>query len=649
MARYATSKYGTPLYGNLGSAIRRTYIFAQVVDYSKVFIQLESLAEFGNRYVVVRTKLGAAEDPSAGVTVMSGVLDSPLISRFDEGATVPLSPGMNYYTVFIFDTDDAWKKDAATSVIVPKNKDTVSFMLDILPGFYTSKDRNPIDPSIEDSDLARFLYGFSLTHDELSTHIDLVLPENRTNNSVRRLHGALARGIGMPDEYTLGTVSNFRLYRESGYIYRNKGTLSGIATFVEALTGWQTLVKNSSNLLLSLDDASFEYSVGNWGPTGGALTRAVVDGVLVTTPTNTYETADAPFARAGVGKMTMSATSGSLTLPADGHREKSIPVSAGTSYTLKVPARTAAESPRLRASIRWTDVNGALVSTSSPSPNKTLTTSWSPLTYTVSAPSGAVFAVLLLEITNASVGTQVFIDQIHLSEQSSSTYEDPRQVKIICQPVRVNLLQDPSFDYATTVWTATSGSLQTSTERVYNGARSAKASGSSFSMTSPSFPVVPRLPYSLLAHASSTGGSANAVIRWYTAGGTLISTDTEPLSALTEAWKSYSATVVSPPEAASATVSFSGTGTVYVDAVSFEQTDRYQNFFSGIVGDVYGSDTEWSGTNQNSYSLLYPNRVVKMSRLKQTLDAYLPLGVTYRVLFWDSQDPEVQALVPYGA
>lgn len=645
MARYSTSTYGVPLYGNLGSAIRRTYIFAQVVDFSKVFIRIESLSEFGNRFVVVRTRLGAAEDPSGGVAVLSGTLNSPLITNFDEGSEVAISSGMNYYTVFIFDNDGTWKKDAATSVVVPEDKQTTDFLISILPGFYTSAEHNPIDPAIYDSDLFRFMYGFALTSDELSTHVDLMLPENRVNNSVRRLHGTLSRGVGMPDEYTIGTASNYRLFRESGFIYRNKGTLRGISTYVEALTGWQTLAQDSYNRLLSLDDASFETTTGNWGITGGTLQVEATNGTTVIAPVEPNESSNFPFSSNGLGRVSLTSSSATMTLPSTAARDKSVHVSASTSYTFRVRHKAISGTPTIRMQVEWLTEDGTTISTASSS-TTTSSTSWALMSSSFTSPSAASFAILKFVVQGSS-GNSIYLDHVYFSDNTAD-YEDPRQVKIICQPVRVNLLQDPSFDYETTPWAASSGTLGTSIEQVYNGARSAKASGTPFRFTSPSFPVRSQLSYSLLAHGYILSGGLTAEVRWYNESGTLIETDTDDFLSATGEWTALSATLISPTNADTATVSFTGSGTVYVDAVSFEQTDRYQNFFSGIIGDVYGADTLWSGGDQNSFSLLYPNRTIKMSRLKQTLDAYLPIGVGYRVLFWDSPDPDVQALVPYG-
>ena len=49
----------------------------------------------------------------------------------------------------------------------------------------------------------------------------------------------------------------------------------------------------------------------------------------------------------------------------------------------------------------------------------------------------------------------------------------------------------------------------------------------------------------------------------------------------------------------------------------------------------------------HTYSLLYPQRLSKLSRLRSTLGFYLPLGVSSRVLLWSDSDPYARSFVPY--
>lgn len=653
MPRFSQFRYGSREYGLIVGTVTYSTLLAQAVDYRKVFIRVEVPSRGNMGYLLLRSKTGASEDPSDGLIVTSGVVSATSftfidgVDTFADDATdnnISIPSGIVYYTLFIVDSDGSWTKDAATSVMVPKDRGTSQFFRTGLPGFYTSEENNPLDPHSDTSDLMRFLYGFSMTYDELAEHIDVLLPENRGRGNIRRLHDTYAHSVGMPSEYTIGIATTSRLFREAGYIYRNKGTVSGIATYVEALTGWQTVVSESTNLLLSIDDGSFEYSTGNWGISGGNLTKVTTDG-----PTFPYEATNAPFSRLGVGEVTLTSTAATMTLPGDASRLKMIPVTAGTTYYVNVPHRRGTiATPAVAVSVRWHNAHGTVLSTTSVA-SGTAIAPWVTLSDTTTAPTGAAFATLIITITGAS-GNKVNLDMISFSE-SGGPYRDPRAVTIICQPNRVNLVFDPSIDYSPTTWAATAGTFTASSTHTLLGGKSGKGVGTvgtPFRFVSNTVPVLPYAAYSMSAYAYSSGGTCSADIRWYDGDGDLVSQEIVPFDTLSTEWTRLDHTLLSPDDAATATISFVGTGTVYVDAVTFERSDHSQVFFSGGIADSYGQDSSWSDGTPQSYSLLYANRFVKRSRLRQTLDHYLPVGVTSRVLLWDSQDPEVQALLPNG-
>ena len=653
MPRFAQFRYGSQYYGRGIDTVTYSTLLAQAVDYHAVSLRVEAPSRDGMGYIILRSKTGASEEPSEGLIVSSGVVTATSftfidgVDNFTDDATdnnIAIPNGMVYYTLFIVDAAGSWTKDAATSVMMPKDRGTIQFFRTGLPGFYTSEEHNPIDPHADTSDLMRFLYGFSMTYDELAEHIDILLPENRGRGNIRRLHDTYANSVGMPSEYTIGIATTSRLFRESGFIYRNKGTVSGIATYVESLTGWQTTVTESTNMLLSIDDGSFEYSTGNWGISGGTLAKVTTDG-----PTFPYEATNAPFSRLGVGEVTLTSTAATMTLPGNASRLGMIPVTAGTTYYINVPHRRGTSaSPTVAVSVRWHNERGDALSTTSVA-SGTAIAPWVTLSDTTTAPTGAAFATLIITITGAS-GNKVQLDMISFSE-SDGPYRDPRSVTIICQPDRVNLVFDPSIDYSPTTWSATAGTFTASSTHTLLGGKSGKGVGTvvaPFRFVSNTVPVLPSSTYSLTAYAYSSGGTCSADIRWYDGDGDLVSQEIAAFDTLSADWTRLDHTMLSPDTAETATVSFVGTGTVYVDAVTFERSDHSDVFFSGGIADSYGQDSSWSDGTPQSYSLLYANRFVKRSRLRQTIDHYLPVGVTSRVLLWDSQDPEVQALLPNG-
>ena len=656
MSRFSTFPYGSYEYGST-RGLSRSSLFAQVLDYTSVYLEVQAPTQVNKNFVVVRTRTGSAEDPSSGLVIATGAISSPQFTIMDGAdlniattlaSNVATPPGLVYYTLFVFDAQGSWNKEATTSVLVPHNKGTIDYFQYSLPGMYTSEDHNPVSPATTDNDLYRFLYGFALTYDELSSAIDMILPEFRTRSTIRRLHDAYSKGVGMPIEYTIGVGANARLYRSAGYIYRNKGTVAAIGAFAEALTGWQTVVVESHNRLLSLDDASFETSTGNWGATGGSLSTVVLDGTTVTGPSWANETASAPFARSHVGKFTLSAASGTLALPGDRSRLKSVPVTAGTTYYFRAPVRAVTGTPTVKPQIEWLSEEGTALSTTDLASAAT-TTSWVLRSGSAVAPAGASFAVLKFAVSG-SVSDAIHLDMLSFSDEDR-LYRDPRSVDVICQPDRTNLILDPSFELSgSSTWVAVAGSVTSSIEQHMMTGHSGKVTGATWEVRQAgTIPVVGYYSYSLSAYAYSASGTATARIKWYDNTDTLIRTDDESWGTLGSSWTRLDALVTSPANATHAVVSFTGTDTTYLDLVMFERTDRSQIFFSGLFSDITGSDGIWAGSANQSYSLLYANKAVKVTRLKQTLPYYLPVGVTSRVLLWDSPDTAVQSLVPIGA
>lgn len=835
-SRYRAFKYDTAVYGNGGLALAQSYILAQAIDHTSIRITLDVPERVGQSFMLVRSNHGSAEDPSDGYTVASGVLTSSNLVFVDSTVGQSSVSGTTYYTLFEFDENGAWMKDAATSVVVPSNKGTLNKMLDILPTMYTSVDGNPLSPTDFDSELLKFLYGFALTYDELSTLVDFILPENRDRYITRRLSEIFATGIGMPNEYLIGVGASARLYREAGYIYRNKGTANGIATYVEALTGWQTVVKETNNKIPTLDDGSFEESTGRWGWDSSRMSLVVqaIDGVTAVGPDIEYETSDYPFSRMGVGHATLLGSTARMTLPGSGDiRLGAIPVRPGKTHFFAVPVQSVTGSPAIIPSVEWLDYRGVTLSVSTLA-DTSASTDWQVAGGPVLAPADATFAVLHIDISGIA-GDEVYLDMLSFTEEvarfrtnfflnpsaeadvddvelvdpaagtlstttdqvrfgtrsfllqaSSATpvslgmqdsalieaadgqtftgsvylystietvatprfqwisngtptvlstsptttipanewtrihytvtaptgtthlqfgfttdavfsgtdslyadgfmveqtdrlgdfvagstgttygasgrygdfiystydvgyiYRDPRSVTIICQPDRVNLVFDPSFEVDPTPWTVDAGSLVSSGDQHLTGLSSGKASGETWSFKTNAMPVIGDYTYSIASAAWSASGTAEVAVRWYDYSDSLLREDTVAFDSLSENWTTLDGTFAAPRAAVYAVAHLTGTGTVYIDNVLFERADRPQVFFSGNIADADNQDGRWSGSGPSSYSLLYDKAPIKLGRLKQTLPYYLPIGVSARVLLWDSADPEVQALIPRG-
>lgn len=638
MARYGTFLYGTTLYGAAGN-LSSTGLLAQVVDYEKVVIRVVVPDRVGKDYVLIRSYNGSAEQPNEGLVISRGTIADSEFEYIDSPETTGahLTPGWCYYTLFIID-DLSWVKDAATSVLVPEDRGTYQYLLENLPSIFTSEDFNPLEVVDYNGTLANFLKGFTLTFDEWAGHIDSLLPDRRNAEVVRRLDPTRAESVGLPDEYTIGTAASHRLHREAGKIYAQKGTIDGIATYVKALTGWETVAYEGFNLLLDLDDCSFEAGIGNWGVSGGTLTKATVNGTTVTS-CDLYDAQTGPmydFKREGVGLVTLTSASATITLPAS-NLLKTVPVPheavVGDSYTFVVPSRAATGTPDVTAKITWLDGAGATVGSVATGTPLTTGATWASATVTSTVPTGAKYARLSVVVDGADPEA-VHLDMLYFGEtQSTFYYWDARSVDIICNPVMVNQFMDPSIDDAgLTYFTTVSGTVTADAGEHLYGLRSLKlVNATVFHQRT----TVKPNEYYTLRMAAKGAGTFKAQIKWYDSTHTLISTsDDLDFGTPGADWVTDYAVYLSPENAHAASVYFIGTGTTYVDTILLANASNISTFFSGSAGDSDGEDIDWFGTAGGSISTLYPNRPTKLSRLRDTIDYYLPLGVSWRILLW---------------
>ena len=652
MARYADFRYGTRLYGDVPRANSQSFLLAQAVDYGKVLLTIEADQRIGSEYVITRTRSGAAEDPSKGVLIQAGTVTSPIIQVVDgetnfeddiERNDVPVPSGFVYYTFFVFDSNSNWFKDAATSVLVPRNRGGLDLFASLLPNALLSEDGNPFSPLEADNTLYRFLGGFAVTLDELNTYLDSSLPRQiRGGQVIRRLHDAYASSLAMPVEYAIGVGASSRLHRDAGLIYRQKGTTSGLVKYVEALTNWDTKVVPTSNLMLALDDSSFEDEIGAWGATGCTLERVAVNGGTVTAPEMDFEDPVAPFKKVGAGHVVLTETEAALTLPDDLGRLRCIPVTPEETYFFKAPLRAVEGTPTATLSLIWIDQSGNEISTDTGSP-LVMSSTWDTASVSGEAPAGTYFLGLRIDVTG-DVDDEFHMDM--LSVASSDTYfKEARSVDVICGPARINLLADPSFEIGG-YWTAVAGTLSDS-EDAFIGNNAGLAEGDPFEISSETIPALPGY-YLQFAGYAKGAGTAAVEVRWYDSDDALLSTDSVDIELDEEDWTRGELLLLTPDAADHLTVVLTGSGDVLFDALVLERADRPSVYFDSSVGEQYGEDTRSAPLEGNVYSLLYPNRLVKLARLRQTLSFYLPLGVSYRALLWDSPDPGVQALLPYG-
>lgn len=645
MSRYSDFLYSTKEYGQAPRASSLSRIEGRTVDFGTVRVLIDCSNRFGFPYVLTRSTNGAAEDPTDGLTIASGRVSTTKFSVEDNPPD-----GMSYYTLFVFDGDGRWVKDAATSVLCPQTRRGYLKLLQALPRMFLDDDLNPLAPFSNESFMARFLYGVGLTLDELGTYTDLVLPESRSLQGVRRMSHAWAAGLGFDPEAELGTASSYRLHRDSGLIYTRKGTKTGVVAYVEALTGWGATVSKYENLLPTLDDASFENSSGGWGITGADFSIAEV--VSSATPEdgeqpifevpNDYPTSR--FARKGAGRFTLTATDVELRLPATPSVGSLIPAYENRIYVFKVPARASLGTPDITASLIWYDHRGNEISQSSSAP-VVLDPEESYVVVAVDnpAPAGTRFVGLTIHI-NGAVGDVVDMDRLSLMD-GYGPYRDPNSITIICAPDRVNLLSDPSFE-EDGFWSAAEGTLTLSEAAAVQGSFGAEITGDPYLLTSESVPALPGFSVTLSGQIRCDQ-NASVGVSFRDASGEEVSRPSVTVLA-SEQFVPFSLVAQVPVGAQSLLVTVEGSGTAYLDLLSLDREERPQVYFDGRTSNANQDDSRYAVYDGHVYSLLYNNRLSKLIRLKQSLQDYLPLGITARIVFWDATDDEVQAILPYG-
>lgn len=639
MARYSDFRYSTREYGQPPRASALSLIEAQALDFGLVVVTVDASNRFGSNYVIVRSDNGAAEDPTDGLAVASGRITTTLFQVFDDAPA-----GLAYYTLFVFDANGQWLKDAATSVLSPQDRRGYLKTLQAVPRMFLADDLNPLAPFSTDTFLAKFLYGVALTLDELGTYTDLVLPESRNGQGVRRMSHGWASGLGFNPELEIGTAASHRLARDAGLIYTQKGTKSGLIAYAEALTGWSVNISRYENLLPTLDDASFEASSGNWGIEGADFEVSVPDENQDPVFELPYDYALSRFARNGVGRFTLTASDALLELPADPTIGNLLPAEEFRLYVFKVPVRAGSGSPDVTASIVWRDNRGTPIDTLSSSPEVLdEENDYEVVSVAGQAPAGTRFMSLRIDV-NGAIGDELDLDRLSLMD-ADGPYRDPNTVTIICGPDRVNLLSDPSFE-ETGFWEASDGTLTITDRAAIQGDFGAEITGTPYCLRSEDIPALEGFSLTLSANVRGSG-DVRVGLEYYDSAGVLISYDAVD-AGLTPDFQTINHVTVVPEGAKTLRLAVKGSGTALLDLLSIDRQERPQTYFDGTLSNVNQDDSRFAIYDGHIYSLLYNNRLTKLVRLKKSLEDYLPLGVSARVVLWDSYDDEVQKILPYG-
>jgi phage tail-like protein len=637
VARYGVNYYGASKYGAFAKlAYSVEPMSALVLTFTKVEISWQTPRGEFSRVRLVRNQAGYPETAEDGVIIFDEYATEGNVSRSyfidgeDNPNDVPFVPGrQTYYRFFLFTDQNVWRVAGSINVTIPSDHNAQTKFINTLPRVFTSSEQSPLGAVNTNSDLYKFIDGLMFTFEESLTFIDLLRPRHTGLETPLQLLPIEASNFGLIQEPSLPTKNRKRLIREALYMYTRKGTKLGIETYVESLTGFGPTITVSENLLLSVQDSTFYGGVGNWVATGGALTSSTEQ--VPDSATNQIDTVR-------TGKVIASG-SGSMTLGLDNPITKGVPINPDTEYIVSCKLKSPASAGNITLSVRFYDKDGAATSTATSATAVAANNTWKSSSVIATSDEDSSYAVIT--IAYSAAGTY-YLDQVCMQEGDTVAYDEARSVDIFLNPIKTNLIKNPSFEVnATDNWTR-SGSATIAqnvdvSNLAYSGSRSALITATgSWTLTSNRMPITVGTFYTASGLAKTTSNLTVTFIGRDSVGNIVEDGDIYPLGTISN-WSQFTATdLVDATLSTVATyeIVFSGgAGNFYLDCIQFERSPIASDYFDGSLPVEFGA--VWEGTEDNSYSHLYPNKPQKVDRLAKTLVDWMPMNAFWRLRSYD--------------
>ena len=542
-------------------------------------------------------------------------------------------------------------------------------MLDYIPRVFTSAATGPTDaiaPYDGDNDpagkqnnslLSQFLQGFSLTVDEMLNYAEFINPELRGQHTAPNILALQSQQLHIPQDPAGASRSQKALVREAMYTYRRKGTLNGLQTLVEGVTGYNAEITESPNLMLSPQDSTFFEGTGNW--LADPITAMVeANAITIATPTSVQEPSAIDLS--WVGKVTVFNNEAVITNGVVSPITRGIPVTGGETYQLSYWAYIVSGSaPTVWERIHWFDRNGKLISTSQVASGSRHAsgTSWTRGSYSATAPSNAVYAGISFQFNIAGTWYLDMID-FRKGTSSSGSFKEARGVDIFLTPRKINRLSVPSFDgtivdvqaYGWTIDSASSSVEANTVGGVYYGPTGARAGLKRLRLTSHATGTTVLSANSV--DGNPTGSMLSKVLsvpnEFYTfsiwarvvdedtsatATATISLGATDKQVTLTTDWQRVYVTAFIE-NAQSLAVTFSGDwagAVIDVDAAQLERSYYPTDYFDGSLTLAGGTYLEDINANPSAFSAIYPSVNNRITRLSSMIESYLPLNTPYTV------------------
>jgi len=637
VARYGINYYGASTYGAFVKlAFSVEPMSTLVLDFTKVLVKWQTPRGEFSRIRLLRSQVGFPETAEDGIIIFDEFATEGNVSRVefidgeDNPSDVPLIPGrQTYYRVYLFTDQNVWRVAGSISAIVPSNHNVQTTFMNNLPRVFTSSEQGSFGTVDTTSALYNFVEGLTFSQEQLYTLLDLLKPRHTGIETPIELLPIEVASLGLTPEAGLPTKNRKRLVREANYMYARKGTRLALETYSESLTGFEPTITVSENLLLTVQDSTFYGGIGNWVASNAVLTSSTEQ--VPDSNTNQIDTTK-------TGKVVASG-SGSIVLGASNIITKGVPVLPSTEYVVSCKLKSPASAGNITLSVRFYDKDGIATSAANTATAVAANNTWKSASKT--ATSDATSSYAIITIAYSAAGTY-YIDQVCMQEGNTVAYDEARAVDLFLLPLKTNYIKNPSFEVNSTTW-ALSGATFTQDASVPTYGYSGEYSGK-FVVTNPwsittdyEIPVTPGKYYTASASIKANAVlSANLKITFYDEADAVVETVTQAIS-VTTSFANFTLTGLtdSSSDASYAKVSFYGTtaGTIYLDLIQFEQSQVATDYFDGSLPSDFGA--VWEGTDDASYSHLYPNKPKKIPRLGKTMNDWVPQNAFWRVRTYD--------------
>jgi hypothetical protein len=663
MAIYGVDYYGTAYYGaSSQTPFSAAPFLATPYDYLSIQLSWSTPSGDWDYIRAVRNSYGFAVTADDGVVLFEDEKDVSRIYFNDDGTYVgakglkPSSP--YYYSLFVRKTfDNTWEKAGDVIGIAVKDYGTNTSMFNYLPTILTSQ--IPHGTALDETNtlLFRFLKLFSLNYDLYRSQTDNIINRYDIENINGSLIPIFMSQFGLKYEPELGLKQSRIFLNNIVRLYQNKGSLLGLKEYIKAYAGYDNSIALSKNLMLDINDSSFEGSIGSWSSVSNCALElhSLTDTPRIAPYFEIESDANFPNLQTGTLQITGSASgTAELSLSGESPINYGIPVKAGVNYTFSGYARAATTARSVSAKLYWYNKRGVLISSSSSGTGVSDTSgTWNRFKVSQMSPSNAYFCVPRISIANIVNEEKHYVDALQFEVGSSATYfEEARKIKITLIASRINELLNPNFEGNTNNWTVSNGTIAqysgevgpdpdaASVDISGGSAQISPSTAAEVKLTSNSMPIFSGNDYafSIYFYEVDESRAVTPFISWFDSSNTLISTSNGDSVSTSNVWTRATIIDNSPSNAAYAKAGIkwtasSGLKKIYVDAALFEKSSFINPYFDGSNGVAQKADLFWEGDSRNNArSHYYKNRFSVQTRLVNTLPNWINVGTTFELL-----------------